>query len=254
MKMYVFTFSPTGGTKKVTDILADVWTGEKVMIDLTDPHLDAGSCNIEKGDLCLVAVPSYGGRVPAAAIQRLKKFQGNGADAVLICVYGNRAYEDTLLELEDTLLGQGFFSCAAVAAVAEHSIMRQFAEGRPDSQDLEELREFAGKIMGKRSRGERQEPLALPGNRPYREFKGVPFTPQPGKKCNGCGLCAAKCPVQAIEVQFPFQANKDRCISCMRCANVCPQHARGVNKAVLFAASQKMKKVCGGRKSNELFV
>lgn len=254
MKMYLLTFSPTGGTKRVADILAEEWDGEKVEIDLTDPHPDAVSCTIEEEDLCLVAVPSYGGRVPAAAVQRLKKIQGNGADAVLICVYGNRAYEDTLLELEDTLIGQGFSCCAAVAAVAEHSIMRRFAAGRPDSQDEKELREFAGKIMEKRSKGEGRELLSLPGNRPYREFKGVPFTPQPGKKCNGCGLCSAQCPVEAIEAQAPFKADPDQCISCMRCAAVCPQHARSVNKAVLFAASQKMKNVCGGRKSNELFI
>lgn len=261
MKLYEICFSPVGGTEKAADILAGEWNCEKVKIDLTDPHMDGSDWPIDPEDVCLAAVPSYGGRVPATAMERIEMLKGNGAMAVLVCVYGNRAYEDTLLELEDGLLKSGFSCVAAVAAVAEHSIMHQFGAGRPDGQDIEELKSFAAKIQEKLSaaaEGEKNGGLdrsvPVPGNRPYKEYHGVPFKPQPGRSCNRCGLCADRCPVQAISRENGFEADKERCISCMRCVAVCPQHARDLNKAVLFAASQKMKKACGSRKKNELFL
>ena len=92
-----------------------------------------------KEDLAVIAVPSYAGRVPAVAVQRLAAVKGNGARAVLVCVYGNRAYEDTLVELADTAKEAGFRVMAAVSAIAEHSIARQFAAGRPDAEDAQRL-------------------------------------------------------------------------------------------------------------------
>ena len=74
-----------------------------------------------KEDLCIIGVPSFGGRVPAIALERIKALSGNNATAILITVYGNRAYEDTLIELEDTLIEKNFTCQAAIAAVAEHS-------------------------------------------------------------------------------------------------------------------------------------
>ena len=71
------------------------------------------------------------------AVRRLKALNGQGARAVLACVYGNRAYEDTLVEREDAARETGFRVIAAMAAVAEHSIARQFASGRPDEQDAQ---------------------------------------------------------------------------------------------------------------------
>ncbi|MDE6280624.1 MAG: hypothetical protein K2M15_02335, partial [Oscillospiraceae bacterium] len=102
------------------------------MIDLTDAALQ--STDLDDNDLAVIAIPSFGGRVPALAAQRLAKIHGNQARCVVMCVYGNRAYEDTLVELEDLARQSGFQVIAAVAAVAEHSIMHQYAAGRPDQQ------------------------------------------------------------------------------------------------------------------------
>ncbi len=101
-------------------------------MDLCSRDTDFAALLLKEEDICLVAVPSYGGRVPGLAVSRLRQIKGNSARAVLIAVYGNRAYEDTLVELRDVLEEAGFSCVAAVAAVAEHSIMRQFAAGRPD--------------------------------------------------------------------------------------------------------------------------
>lgn len=127
MKVHELCFSPTGGTQKVAEILTNALADEVVRVDLTDSKADFGAIALGQEDIAVIAVPSYAGRVPAPAVQRLSAVHGNGARAVLVCVYGNRAYEDTLVELQDTAKQAGFRVIGAVAAVAEHSIARQFA-------------------------------------------------------------------------------------------------------------------------------
>lgn len=254
MSMYQIYFSPTGGTKKVVDIIGSVWEGEKTEIDLSDPKQDFSNYTFQEPDICLIAVPSFGGRVPEAALQRLGRMRGKNSRAVLIGVYGNREYEDTLLELKDTLKTAGFCCVSAIAAVAEHSIMHQFGAGRPDAQDKKELQEFANTI--KLTLGGKQEikEVEVPGHVPFREYHGVPFKPKAGRNCKECGLCAKSCPVQAIPREHPAKTDQERCISCMRCVQTCPKNARKLNRMVLSAASRKMKKACGGRKENKLFM
>ncbi len=252
MSVYEIVFSPTGGTKSVSKLFTEVICSERTVIDLCDREQDFSSMVFSIEDLCIVSVPSYGGRIPAVAGERIRQMKGGGARAVLIAVYGNRAYDDTLAELQDVLTEAGFACFAAVAAVAEHSIMRQFASGRPDAQDKEELAAFAAKIRMKLE--DAAGALSLPGARPYREYGGVPMKPKAGKACTQCGLCAKSCPVGAILAAQPSETDGKRCISCMRCVAVCPQKARSVNKALLSAASFKLKKACSERKENELFL
>lgn len=250
MKLYEFCFSPTGGTERVLDVISSVWRCEKERIDLCNADFDFSGIEVGAEDTAFIAVPSFGGRVPAVVFERLSEVRGNGANAVLICVYGNRAIDDTLTELEDNL--SGFQIIAAISAVAEHSIMRNYASGRPDNEDNAELIEFAGKIKSKIENNVKSKPI-LPGNHTaYKEYNGVPFKPEAGKRCNHCGLCADKCPVKAIKADGT--TDKSKCISCMRCVNLCPRNARSLNKVMLFAASKKMVKICSDRKKNELFI
>lgn len=253
MKLYNIVFSPTGGTKKVSALLTDALDGEVALVDLTDSKQDFHTVWLTQEDVAVISVPSYGGRVPAVAVKRLCMVHGNGARAVLVCVYGNRAYEDTLVELEDAAKQAGFQVIAAVAAIAEHSIARQFAAGRPDAQDAQQLYEFARQIQAKLSAGESTEP-AVPGNRPYKKAGGSGMVPKPTKACTKCGICAAECPVQAIGKENPKKVDEKACISCMRCISVCPHSARKVNPVMLSAASLMLKKVCSERKDCELFL
>lgn len=143
MKLYNIVFSPTGGTKKVSALLTGTLDGKIITVDLTHSKQNFCTVHLTQEDAAVISVPSYGGRVPAVAVERLTQLNGQGARAVLVCVYGNRAYEDTLVELEDAAKQAGFRVIAAVAAVAEHSIVRQFAAGRPDAQDAKQLSDFA---------------------------------------------------------------------------------------------------------------
>lgn len=201
----------------------------------------------------MIAVPSYGGRVPQTATERLSAIHGNGAKAVLLCVYGNRAYEDTLVELEDAAKQAGFRVVAAVAAIAEHSIARQFATGRPDAQDQVQLHTFAEKIWTKLDAGDLTEPV-IPGNRPYKKGGGAGMVPKPTKDCVKCGLCAKECPVQAIDPNGPKEVDGKACISCMRCVSVCPHDARKVNGMMLAAVGVALKRACSDRKEPELYL
>lgn len=253
MKCYRIFFSPTGGTKKVAERLSNGWEGGWQDVDLCDESYRFEDLSFEDSDLCLVAVPSFGGRVPSLAVSRLNRLNGRNAKAVPVVVYGNRAYDDTLLELRDTLSKANFICAAAISAVAEHSIMHQFGAGRPDTQDEKELDGFAERLRNHLNHPVKNS-VSVPGNRPYREYNGVPFKPKAGKGCNQCGLCASVCPACAIPKDAPSTTDTEKCISCMRCVSICPSHARDLNKMLLFAASQKMKAACAERKANELIL
>ena len=190
--------------------------------------------NFEKEDLCLVAVPSYGGRIPSTVTDMFCNVKADGTKAILVAVFGNRAIDDTLLELQDVLEASGFVCIAGM-----------------DQQDEKELLEFAAKIM---QSDETQRTPKFPGNRPYREYGGVPLKPVANGKCTSCGLCAKECPEGAIPLNNPKLTDKDKCISCMHCVAVCPKKARDYSKFVSFIAGQKMRKVCSGRKENKLYL
>lgn len=253
MDVFEIVFSPTGGTRKVSGLVAGTLDGNIVTVDLTDSGLDFHGVSMAKGDVAVISVPSYAGRVPAVAVERLGMVRGNGARAVLVCVYGGRAFEDTLIELEDVAKRAGFRVVAAVSAIAEHSVARQFAAGRPDAQDVAQLSEFAQQIQQKLLAEDASEP-SIPGNRPYKQAGGHRMTPEAIGDCVSCGACAAACPVCAIDKGDPKRAAGEACISCMRCIAVCPRGARKLDPNKLSAVSQMLSKVCVVRKECELFV
>ena len=248
MNTLEIVFSPTGGTEKVADIICSSWKNNVVKIDLSDSKTDFSGCAIGKEDRVLIAMPSFGGRAPAVAIERLKKIAGNGARCTLVCVYGNRAYEDTLAEMEDAAKECGFRVVAAIAAVAQHSIIPQFAANRPDASDEKQLAEFAQQIADKTD-----SVASVPGNRPYKKAAGAGLAPKPTKDCVKCGVCVKNCPVQAID-PVKFTADSKKCIACMRCMKQCLHNARKVNGAVVSIAAMAIKKACSVRKENELFL
>lgn len=246
-------FSPTGGTEKTAKLLCSALSPTLKITDLTSPALAPVHFPAGNDAVAVIALPSFGGRVPALAAERLKKIHAEGMPCILLCVYGNRAYEDTLVEMEDLAKQCGFSVCAAVAAVAEHSIMHQFAAGRPDAADEEALKNMGAQILEKLSSGQADQPFSIPGCRPYKNAGSVGMVPKASSACVSCGACAAACPAQAINRDDLKTADAHKCISCMRCVVKCPHNARKISSVMVSAASMAMKKVCSVRKECELF-
>ncbi len=240
MRNLNIVFSPTGGVEAVAGILSP--DGEIFNLIKRDCSVE-----IEPSDRVVLAVPSFGGRVPAFAVEKIGKLKGNGARCLLVVVYGNRAYEDTLLELRELALSIGLMPIAAISAVAEHSMVRDIAAGRPDIEDRKVLENMAGKVDW-----ECGDLVAVPGNAPYKERHPFPTIPVTLDSCINCGVCHIECPVWAI--RGDGTTDESLCISCMRCIRVCAYGSRVIPDDLIAPLSNRLHTVAADRKEPELFV
>ncbi|MBW2178677.1 MAG: flavodoxin family protein, partial [Deltaproteobacteria bacterium] len=146
-------FSPTKTTMKILEGIAEGLEAETVQhIDLTLPEAGTSRPDEMQAELVLLGVPVYEGRVAKAAIPRLQQLKGNKTPVVVVVLYGNRDFEDALLELGDLAWELGFFPVAGGAFIGEHSFAtetRPMANGRPDMKDITEAKAFGSRIRTK---------------------------------------------------------------------------------------------------------
>ena len=106
-------FSPTGTTCTIVRRIADRLeknAGEPVTIreyDFTLPSGRREAPSFNARDLLIIGVPVYAGRVPNVLLSYLNIIIGSGALVVPVVLYGNRDYDDALLELKDILESNG---------------------------------------------------------------------------------------------------------------------------------------------------
>lgn len=265
-------FSPTGTTKAIVDGIAQgINAGRVEAIDITRQS------NREKrllkfgNEIVILATPVYYGRVPEVAVAYLSTLEAEQTAAVLVVVYGNRDYEDALMELHDIAVAGKFIPVAGGVFVAEHSYSsstRPIAHGRPDDMDIRKAQEFGAKVRQKLEGLTSLAQLAsfeIPGQVPYVEPKNlnmiktaraaVALTPETDtSKCTECGQCAEVCPTEAISPDDVTQTDRWKCLICFACVKICPEDARHMNEPHFQEAIQMLHQNCRERKEPEWYL
>lgn len=246
-RVHAIYFSPALTTKAVVRAVAGGISENVISYDITQGIKKAPE--FSEGDIAVIGVPSYSGRVPALAAKWLSELRSESIPAVLVCVYGNREYEDTLLELNEVCVRSGFKPISAGAFIARHSIFPHVAQGRPDATDLGAARDFGRSSLEIKGVGE----LHLKGNYPYRETGVVPLKPRASRACDGCGICVKACPTGAISADNPRRTDKTLCIACARCIALCPKKCRQFRGLLYSLVRRQFTKKNKARKENEYF-
>jgi ferredoxin len=256
-------FSPTKTTKKIVEGIAEGLEVDTVeRLDLTPPEARLWEPEEFRDTLTIVGTPVYSGRVPLDAIQRLQKLKAIDTLAIIVVLYGNRNYEDALLELKNLVMGAGFTPIAGGAFIGEHSYSNEttpIANGRPDSEDLKKAREF-GKMVREKIRGivtiKEIKALPVPGGFPYRErkikSKISPITQEP--ICTKCKQCITVCPKSAMTAEKTIITDQNVCILCCACVKNCPTGARVVDNPQIMQAAKKLSVNCRKRKEPEIYI
>ena len=250
-RTYAIYFSPTFTSKKSAASIARGLEGELTEIDLTlDNSIE--EMTFDRHDVVVFGFPVYGGRILPEALRRLKKFTGDHTTCVITVTYGNRHYDDAVLELFEVVKEQGFIPIAGAALVGQHTY-GHIQVGRPNKDDTYSDVLF-GSLVRLKIRDDNFSFVSVPGKYPY--CKGVSkgkFHPETNETCQKCKICVEKCPVHAISDDC--KTISDTCISCFRCIKVCPIHAKNMDndKSYQEFAEAFSKKLEEPRK-NEYFI
>jgi len=261
-KIHLVYFSPTGTTKTTLTHMAEgTGIGAVTHHDLTLPAGGTGLPVSIKNDLTIFGIPVYSGRVPPTATERIRRFRGENTPAVVVAVYGNREFEDALLELRDAVTAAGFVPFAGGAFLGEHSFSNEktpIAHGRPDAEDAKKAREFGKQVRERlESAGNPAEITAVdvPGNYPYKEIRAKrALSPETMVEvCTTCGTCAAVCPTGAVTVTDKVLTDADSCILCSACVKRCPTGARVLDNPDILKVALWLHTDYCARKEPEFF-
>ena len=248
-------FSPTGTTKTIVNEITRYFSRKKETYDLLNsPPEEELSFGSE--DFAVVGMPVYAGRIPSVCAKMLSEIKGNNTPAIAAVIYGNRDYDDALLELKTILEENGFIVISAGAFVAQHSIFPGAGYLRPDVKDKQVVRKFAKNSSEKfQSITDINEiNFEVKGNFPYKEPGSIPLSPTVDKTCRKCGVCAAICPVKAISAEQPGKINKNICIKCTACFTACPTGSRSFYGVRYALASKIFEKKFSVRREPEVFL
>lgn len=256
-------FSATGTTKTVLENIAKGMAAEKIeLIDLTPVDFAEQTITRFSDEIVLIGAPVYGGRLPSLVIERLKSFKAEKTAAVLVVVYGNREFEDALLELKNITSDLGFQPFAGAAFIGEHSCASEnipIANGRPDSMDKEKAKEFGAMIREKMSGFNTMKStgdLNVPGSFPYAAAGARPMEVSPAiteEICTTCGTCEIVCPTGAITVGDQVETHTKDCIRCCACIKNCPSGARAIKDEEWQYITNWLHENCSQRKEPQLF-
>ena len=246
-------FSPASTTKTIVNEIAKYFLLEKDILDLLKQPIDK-ELVIDADSLIIVGVPVYAGRVPALCAKMLSNLKGKRTPAVVVAVYGNREYDDALLELKNIMEAANFIVLGAGSFIARHSIFPAVAGTRPDEADRKIIARFSERCAELlHADALENSSIVVNGKFPYQKAKNIPLKPTTNKKCNHCGACVTICPANAIPEASPNQTDNSRCISCTACIHVCPQQARAFQGLLYKIAGKVFARKNAVRKEPDMF-
>lgn len=262
-------FSPTGNTKRLVRTIGAALAGRLcrplVQLDLTPPQARETIAEFGTGDLVVIGSPTYAGKLPNKILPDFQtKLKGHGAAAVAVVTFGNRAYDNSLAELVETLRAGGFRPAAAAAFACRHAFTDSLAPGRPGGDDLQAAALFARRtadFLGQLA--EPPDPPSVPGraDAPYYTPKGEDGQPAQflkakpltlGEACTDCGLCARLCPLGSID---PADVTRvpGVCIKCHACVRGCPRGAKYFDDPAFLSHVAMLNDNFRASKDNEFY-
>lgn len=266
-------FSATGTTRRVVCAIAEKLAGQLglpcVQMDFTLPSARVNPLVFDSGDLVVLGIPVYAGRVPNVLLKYLQTMRGAGAAGIPVTVFGNRNYDDALIELRDFMENAGIRTVAAAAFVGEHAFSRVLGACRPDAEDLAVAERFAlsvvEKISGISNSGLPESPVFVEGTPfPYRGYyqprdrHGVAINilkvkPLVNEKCTDCKRCAELCPMGSISREN-VREYTGICIKCGACIKGCPQNARYYEDQGYLYHQHELEEIYARRAEPTLFL
>ena len=262
-KIKLVYFSPTGTTKTVLENIAQ-GIGLKLteIVNITQPATRQNPLDAANNELLIVGVPVYMGRIPAFVANWLHGIRAENTPAIGVVVYGNRAYENSLLELTDILSKCGCKIMAGAAFIGEHSFSSAdlpSSVGRPDLADRELAETFGRRIKNMlqvSSSINEFSGLEIPGERPYGGVTNlwhIDFI-EVNNQCDQCGICAANCPTGAIDFENSSIINKEKCTLCCACIKQCPKRAKSMKLGLMKDAAIRCTSFVNRREPEFFFI
>lgn len=256
-------FSPTRTTATIVNAIAENLALKTINeINLTKSDFLFEPTNFNDKSVSIIGVPVYSGRLPLDAVVRFLNIDGKGSKAVVVVVYGNREFDDALLELTELAQKTNFEVIAAAAFIGEHSYStagKPIAESRPDAGDLQKVAQFSSLIQQKIVNPGDKSTINLdliPGKHPFVDRKQRPvLAPKTdAANCTLCGICADNCPTDAIRVESGIFTDPKKCIWCCACVKQCPEQARSFDHEIIRGIRERLYTNCSERKEPQFFL